>query len=86
MAKRLRDFTRMNPSIYTGSKIADDLEEECRATMSHDSMYLSRHMVHVQQVEKVGRGSTLGQGTSQGKLRRIFQGRVELKLDICPGL
>ena len=69
----------MNPPIYTGSKIAEDLEEECRAAMMYDTMDLSMLMVHVQQVEKAGRRSTLGQGTSQGKLRRIFQGRVDLK-------
>ena len=32
--------------------IAEDLEEECRAAMLHDSMHLSSVMVHVQQVEE----------------------------------
>ena len=35
--------------LMTG--IAKDLEEECRATMLHDCMDLSKLMVHVQQVE-----------------------------------
>ncbi|TMW99208.1 hypothetical protein EJD97_002896 [Solanum chilense] len=52
MANRLRDFMRMNPPIYTGSRIVEDLEEEFRETMMHDSMDLSILMVHVQQVEK----------------------------------
>ena len=56
-----------------------DLEEEYRSAMLNNSMDLSRLMVHVQQMEKVERGNTLGQGTGQGKLRRIFQGRVVLK-------
>ena len=74
MANRLRDFMRMNPPIYNVPKIVEDLEEKCRAAMLHDSMDLSRNMVHVQQAEKkAGRGSTLRQGIGQGKLRRIFK-------------
>ncbi|XP_010327674.1 uncharacterized protein [Solanum lycopersicum] len=42
MASKLRDFTRMNPPVYTGSKIVENLEEECRAAMLHSSMGLSR--------------------------------------------
>ena len=78
MASRLRDFTRMNPPIYTGSKIAENVEKECRVAMLHASMGLSSLMVHVQQVDESWlRKHTAG--TSQGKLRRIFQGRVVLK-------
>ena len=52
MVSRLRDFTRMNPSIYTGSKIAENLEEEYRVAMLLSSMRLYRIMVHVKQVEE----------------------------------
>ena len=52
MASRLRDFTRINPPVYTGSKISENLEKDCWAYMLHDSMDLSRLMVHVQQVEE----------------------------------
>ena len=42
----------MNPPVYTRSKIAENLEEECGAAMLHASMGLSRLMVHVKQVEE----------------------------------
>ena len=35
---------------------------------------------------KVGRRSTIGQGMVQGKMRRIYKGRVVLKSGISPGL
>ena len=41
----------MNPPIYTGSKIAENLEE-CKEAMFHASMGISKLMVHVQQVEE----------------------------------
>ena len=52
MASRLRNFTRMNSPIYTGSKIAENIEEECKVAMLYASMGLSRLIVHVQQVEE----------------------------------
>ena len=51
MANRLRDFMRMNPPIYNVPKIVEDLEEKCRSSMLHDSMDLSKLMVHVQKSE-----------------------------------
>ena len=42
----------MNPPIYTGSKIAENLKEESRAAMLHESMDFSKLMVRVQQVEE----------------------------------
>ena len=78
---------RMNPLVYTGSKIVQDIEEECRAPMLYDSTDLSRLMIHIHQTKKkAGKGSTLGKGKGQGKLGRIFQGRIELKLEINQGL
>ncbi|TMX03617.1 hypothetical protein EJD97_015396 [Solanum chilense] len=78
MASMLRDFMRVNPPVYIGSKIAENLEEEFRASMLHDSIDLSRLMVRVQQVEEDRKMKHTRQGTGQGKLRRIFQGRVVL--------
>ena len=40
MDSRLRDFMRMNPPVYTRSKIAEDIEKEYRESMLHDSMDL----------------------------------------------
>lgn len=56
MDRRLRDFTRVNPPVYTGCNISKDLEDECRAFMLHDSMDLSRIMIHVLQVEESRKG------------------------------
>ena len=34
------------------TRIAEDIEEECREAMLHENMYLSRLIVHVHQVEE----------------------------------
>ena len=68
------------------TKINRDLEEECRSAMLHDSIDLSRMMVHVQQVEESRKRKHTRAEKGQGKLRRIFQGRVVLKSGISPCL
>ena len=62
MARRLRDFTRVNPPFYTGSEIAEDLEEECRASILYDSVDHSRLIVHVQQIEESRKGKHIRAG------------------------
>ena len=54
--------------------------------MLHDSMNLLGLWSMSSKWRKVGRGRMIGQGTSQGKLRRIFQRRVVHKLGIISGL
>ena len=66
--------------------IAEDLDEECREAMLHDSMDLSRLTVHLQQVEESRKRKHTRAEKGQGKLRRIFQGRVVLKSGISPSL
>ena len=51
MASRLRDIMWMNPPDYTLSKISENLQEECRVAMFHDSMDLSWLIVQVQHME-----------------------------------
>ena len=85
MASRLRDFTRMNPPIYTGSKIAENLEE-CKEAMFHASMGISKLMVHVQQVEENTNRKHTRAGNRSRQAKKNFQGRVVLKSGISPGL
>ena len=80
MSKCIDEMSR----FFTG--IAEDLEENCRAAMFYDNMHLFRHMVHIKRWRNAGGGNTLGQGTCQGKLRRIFQGRVVLESGISQSL
>ena len=85
MASRLRDFTRMNPPIYTGSKIAENLEE-CKEAMFHASMDISELMVHVQQVEENRNRKHTRAGNRSRQAKKNFQGRVVLKSGISPDL
>ncbi|XP_049382861.1 uncharacterized protein LOC125847242 [Solanum stenotomum] len=61
MASRLRDFTRMNPSTFLGSKVNEDpqgfLEKvykivEAMGVSSNEKVELAGLMVHAQQVEE----------------------------------
>ena len=47
-----------------------------RSYMLHDSMDISRIMIHVQQEEERRKRKHTRAGTSQGKIRRILQGNV----------
>ena len=76
MDSRLRDFTRMNPLIYTGFKIAKNLEEECRVAMLHASMGLSSLMVHVQQVEESRKRKHTRAGNWSRQAEKNFEGRA----------
>ena len=75
----------MNPSIHTGSKIVENHGEECRASILHARVDLSRLMVHIQQVEENRNMKNIRAG-NMSRLIRIFQGRVLLKSGISPGL
>ena len=72
MDSRLRDITRMNPPIYTRSMIAEDLEEKCRASIFHDSMYLSRIMLHVKQVVKSRKRNNTRAGNRSRQVEKNF--------------
>ena len=76
----------MNPPVYTRSKIVENLEEDvgqlcCIPTWAIQGLWSMSNKWW-----KAGRGSILGHRTGQGKLRKIFLGRVVLKSEISPGL
>ena len=52
IASRLRHFMRMNPPVYIGYKIDENLQKECEAAMLHTSMDFSSLMARVQQLEE----------------------------------
>ena len=62
----------MNPPVYTRSKIAENLEEECGAAMLHASMGLSRLMVHVKQVEENRNRKHTRAGTRSRQVEKKF--------------
>ena len=80
MASRLRDFMRMNPPVYTGSKIAANLEVECRVAMLHDNMVISSLMVHVQQVEKSRKRKHNRAGNTSRKDEKIFSRNSNIEI------
>ncbi|XP_069143292.1 uncharacterized protein [Solanum lycopersicum] len=84
MAKRLMDFTRMNLPVYTGSKIAEDLEEDCRETMLHDSMDLSRLMVRVQQLEESGKRKHTRAGNRSRQVEKNFSRKSSIQINDKP--
>ena len=68
------------------TRIAKDLEEECREAMLHDSMDLFKYMVHVQQVEESKRRKHNRVGNKSRQAEENFQERVVPKSGISPGL
>ncbi|XP_015077987.1 uncharacterized protein LOC107021790 [Solanum pennellii] len=103
MADMLKDFTRMNPPIFKGSKTSEDpqefvdevnnilvatgaigldedLEEECRAAMLHDSMDLSRFMVHVQQVEESRKRKHNRAGNRSRHAKENFSNKIRTEI------
>ena len=52
MANSLRDFMKMNPLIYTGSKIGENIVEECWEAMLHVGFDLLRITIHVKHMEE----------------------------------
>ena len=57
--------------------IAEDLEEECRAAMLHDSMDLSRLMVHVHQVEESRKRKHTRAGNMSRQVEENFSRKIK---------
>ena len=70
----------MNPLVYTGSKIAKNLEEECRVAMLHASMGLSKLMLHVQQVEESRKRKHTRAGNRSRQAEKIFSRKSSTKI------
>ena len=86
MANRLSDFTRMNPPVYTGYTIAEDLEEECRAAMLHDRVEISRLMFHVQKVEKSTKRKHTREGNRSWQAEKKNSRKSSIEIRDKPGL
>ena len=75
----------MNPPAYSGSKIAENLEEECREAMLHASMGLSRLMVHVQQVEERRKRKHTGAGNRSRQAKKNIPRKSNTEISDKPG-
>ena len=84
MARRLRDFTRMNPPIYTVSKIAENLEDECRVSMIHVGMGLSSLMVHVKHVEEIRKRKHTRAGNRSRQAEKNFSMKTITQIRVKP--
>ena len=80
MDRLLRDFTRVNTPTYTRSMIAEDLEEKCRASIFHDSMYLSRIMLHVKQVVKSRKRNNTRAGNRSRQVEKNFTRKSSIEI------
>ena len=84
MARRLRDFTRINSPVYTGSRILRISRKSVGNLCCMTAWDISGLWSMSNKWSKIGIGSILGQGTCQDKMRIIFEGRVVLKSMISP--
>ena len=66
--------------------ILEYLVEECRQLCCMKAWTFSVLWSMSKEWRNVGKGNTIGQGTCEGKMRRIFQGRLVLKSGISLGL
>ena len=80
MASRLRDFTRIYSPVYTGSKIAENIVEECSASMLHENMELSRLMVCIQQVEEKKKRNHTSVGNNIKEAEKNFLGKNSIEI------
>ena len=70
----------MNFLVYTRSKIAEVIENECRASILHDSMDLSRLMVDVQQVEENRKRKRTRVGNRSRQAKKNFSRNINTQI------